>query len=678
MSIDLRILNHLGIQLYSNVAAVLSEAVANAWDAEATQVAIDLTPETITITDNGSGMDRSQINERFLNVGYDKRREEGDCTPNKCRPHMGRKGIGKLSLFSVADVVDVYTSNGSEKHAFRMEIDKIRRSIEARGTYFPEPIASRELKGTQIVLSALKRKRVMRTAEALRKRLARRFSIITYKRGDDSFDVVINGHRVTPNDREDLRRLEFIWEFGEKPVIPSANLPRVKRKDLISGDVRSEGGWIVTGWIGAVPEPKQLTTDDAGALNNIVVLSRGRLIQENVLDKINYSRIFTKYLTGEINADFLDLTEFDDIATSDRQRLIEDDERYQALLDFVRRKLLDIDDVWTKWRNEERGKEAVVEVAGLGDWIHNLPPSQQVPARQLLGLIRGVELEDEVQRTQLYKAGVVAFERLRLRESAHQLVAAGALSAQTLLPLLSDLSILEGSMYRDIVASRLDVIKQLERLVDDNEKEKVLQQHLFKKLWLLDPAWERAAGSERIEKQLKSEYKDFDPDLTDDESKGRYDIRYRTNGGLHIIVELKRADRKMHLPELLEQGQKYISALHKCLVVSGEANPQIAIVFVLGKRVYEAENPVLGAAYVENQLRGLSARVVYYEELIRGARAGYAEFLEMSERADELDAVVKAIEGRPIPVDASCDQNIVGEGDMGVSNDGGEANALTS
>lgn len=656
MRIDLRILNHLGIHLYSNVAAVLSEAVANAWDAEATEVSIDISPDSITIRDNGSGMNKAQINDRFLNVGYDKRREEGDVSPNKARHHMGRKGIGKLSLFSVADIVDVYTSNGKERHAFRMEIDKIRESIEARGQYYPEPIESKNIKGTHIVLSALKRKRVTRTPDALRKRLARRFSIIGYSSTTDSFDVLINGQKVTSRDREDLRRLEFLWEFGDKQTISSANLPGIRRRDFISGEVRDDQGWKVTGWIGAVPQPKQLTSEDAGALNNIVVLSRGRLIQENVLDKINYSRIFTKYLTGEINADFLDLTDYEDIATSDRQRLIEDDERYQALLDFVRRKLLDIDDVWTKWRNEERGKDAVAEVGGLVDWIDGLPPMQQTPARRLLGLIRGVELEDELQRTQLYKAGVVAFERLRLRDSAHQLADVSALSAQTLLPLLSDLSTLEGSMYRDIVASRLDVIRQLERLVDQNEKEKVLQEHLFKKLWLLDPAWERAAGSERIERKLKTDYKDFDPNLNDDESKGRYDIRYRTNGGLHILVELKKSDRKMHVHELLEQGQKYVGALRKCLIVTGEKNPQIAIVFVLGKPVFEAEDETWGPAYVDSQLRGLNARVVYYEELIKGARAGYAEFLELSEKADKLDAVVRAIEGRPVTSESDdCD-----------------------
>jgi hypothetical protein len=35
LTLDLRVLDHLGIKLYSNAAAVLSEAVANAWDADA-------------------------------------------------------------------------------------------------------------------------------------------------------------------------------------------------------------------------------------------------------------------------------------------------------------------------------------------------------------------------------------------------------------------------------------------------------------------------------------------------------------------------------------------------------------------------------------------------------------------------------------------------------------------
>lgn len=650
MTIDLRILNHLGIHLYSNVAAVLSEAVANAWDADATEVRIDLTDDVITIHDTGAGMTRSDINDRYLNVGYSKRDVEGD-TSIKGRKLMGRKGIGKLSLFSVAEVVEVFTGKDGESNCFRMEVSKIQGAIKSREQYHPFPLPIPDVKptGTKIVLRQLKKKRTTRTADALRKRIARRFSIIGLSKTNpttgvaDTFNVYINGVKVTPSDREDLRRLEFLWEFGSEQQIPASDLPALKRRSTVSAEVGGRPDWRVSGWIGAVPEPKQLTSDDSGALNNIVVISRGRLIQENVLDKINYSRIFTKYITGQIEADFLDLTDEEDIATSDRQRLLEDDERYQALVAFVRTTLLAIDDVWTRWRNDARAKDVVVDFPELEDWIKDLPEGQQAPARQMLGMIRGVDVDEEEQRADLYKAGVLAFERLRLKASAHRLTESGVLTAAALLPLLADLSMLEGSLYRDIVASRLDVIRKFENLVDANEKEKVLQEHLFKNLWLLDPAWDRAAGSMRIEETLKKEYAEFAEGLTDEQSKGRYDIKYRTNGGLHILVELKRAHRQMHLYELIEQGQRYKSALHRCLVNSGEPSPQIAIVFVLGQPTHEDKDPAFGRTHVSRSLESLNARVVYYEELIQGANAGYAEFLQESEKADKVAQVVNRL-----------------------------------
>ena len=42
MSINLQVLNHLGLNLYSNTSAVLSEVVANAWDADAKEVLIEI------------------------------------------------------------------------------------------------------------------------------------------------------------------------------------------------------------------------------------------------------------------------------------------------------------------------------------------------------------------------------------------------------------------------------------------------------------------------------------------------------------------------------------------------------------------------------------------------------------------------------------------------------------
>ena len=66
MTLSLNLLNHLGINLYSNVPAVLSETVANAWDADAESVdiVIDKQAGSIVIMDDGHGMDLADINGR--------------------------------------------------------------------------------------------------------------------------------------------------------------------------------------------------------------------------------------------------------------------------------------------------------------------------------------------------------------------------------------------------------------------------------------------------------------------------------------------------------------------------------------------------------------------------------------------------------------------------------------
>ncbi len=642
MKLDLRVLDHLGIKLYSNAAAVLSEAVANSWDADAESVKISIDPNRVVIEDDGVGMKLNDINKRFLWVGYDKRTSEGE-TSKKGRRFMGRKGIGKLALFSIADVIEVHTTADGEKHAFRMRTADIRTAIEKEKEYRPEPITFEDRKkGTKIVLTELKKRRTTPTVSALRKRIARRFSIIGHvSPTGDKFDVILNGENIGPQDREDFKIVEFLWEFGDKEMIPAKNCPALKKRFLLSGVVTEvKPHWIVRGWLGASSQPKKLKHDEAGTMNGIMVLARGRLIQENILDKLSYNRILGHYITGQVEADFLDAKGEDDIATSDRQRMIEDDDRYVALVNFLRNTLVSISDDWSQLRNELRGKEAVSENPALGEWLNNLSPGQRRPAERLLGLIQGIEIEEEKDRKELYRAGMLAFERLRLREESHRLSETTALTAEHLLPLLSDLATLEGSLYRDIVRSRLDVINQFEGLVDINAKEKVLQGHLFENLWLLDPGWERAAGSDRIEEKLKTEYRDFAQDLSEEESMGRVDIRYRTNGGEHIIVELKRANRKMRIPELIEQGQKYKGALDKCLRATGIENPHISIVFVLGQSVHEEDDASFGTAYVKQQLALLGARAIHYETLIARARAAYSEYLERSALKDKLDQLL--------------------------------------
>lgn len=122
MTLELNVLNHLGLNLYSNTSSVLSEVIANAWDADATEVQIycKKDDDQITIIDNGCGMSIDDINNKYLCVGYQKRINGEAKTAVYKRAVMGRKGIGKLSLLSIADTIKIYTKKDGETNTFCM------------------------------------------------------------------------------------------------------------------------------------------------------------------------------------------------------------------------------------------------------------------------------------------------------------------------------------------------------------------------------------------------------------------------------------------------------------------------------------------------------------------------------------------------------------------------------
>src|ERR1039458_10139899 len=106
--ISLSILNHLGRSLYRSFATVLGEAISNSWDADAKDVEIyvDKDQDNFLIKDDGIGMTAEDFQNKFLKIGYSKRKEGAKSSPGG-RPFIGRKGIGKLALLSCADKITI-------------------------------------------------------------------------------------------------------------------------------------------------------------------------------------------------------------------------------------------------------------------------------------------------------------------------------------------------------------------------------------------------------------------------------------------------------------------------------------------------------------------------------------------------------------------------------------------
>lgn len=142
---------------------------------------------------------------------------------------MGRKGIGKLSLFSIANVVRVYSRKDGEVNGFEINTNALREAIKTNETYNPIELSTDGIQfdenGTLIELSDLKKKRTGSLATYLKQRLARRFAIIGEK---NNFKVSINGNEITIADRNYLPKAQCVWMY-----LPPEN-PEEYRADLVS------------------------------------------------------------------------------------------------------------------------------------------------------------------------------------------------------------------------------------------------------------------------------------------------------------------------------------------------------------------------------------------------------------------------------------------------------------
>lgn len=648
MRISLNALEHLGMNLYSNIPSVLSEIVANSWDGDAENVHVTLVKDsqTITIEDDGIGMSRDDVIDHFLTVGFRRRTEIGDHTPIKKRLPMGRKGIGKLSSFSIAKVVEVYTVKDGEKTAFRMDREVIRAKISADDDEVYEPVELAWPKGfggsTRIVLSGLSRQVTEMTVAGLKRRVSRRFAIIGPK---FDFRVFVDTDEISPADRGYQSALEYLWVYGDRSdtVKLATNLSRkAENRTAALKAAAKKAGIQLTGWIGTVAQPRQLQDEEGDNLNRIAIFMRGKMAQEDILDEFGQKEIYADYLIGELHCDALDDDSEDDIATSSRQSIKQDDPRFQALRELVLSELRYIASKWSDWRREDGAKQAA-NVPEVSDWLDALQGSTKKKAERWIGRLNVIRSENETDKKELLKASILAFESYRRKEQLEKLEEIGDESVADVLAIFKDIDDLELSYYGQIVQLRVGVIKTLQDKLKKDEKELVLRDYIFDHLWLLDTSWERARGTEHVETTVNNFLAADTNKLPKGEKKDRIDIGYRTSSGKHVIVELKRASVAVPLDTLTKQIRKYRDGARKLLDKTTYKDWPIEIVCVLGKPPPEYATAT-GPQGVQKSLAAVDARIVFYDELLTNAQQAYADYLEAHVKIDKLWGVFKAID----------------------------------
>ena len=178
-TIDAELLRELGERLVGKPHIALAELVKNSYDADATQVTINFAPnkDRIEISDDGHGMTFDEFKEFWMRIGTTHKKEKQ--SRDLGRLMTGSKGVGRLAVQFLANKMELRTvpadknSPGLEacidwKKAIETKSAATKELTEVEIAYkelAPNPLNTRDLQGTSIILKELKDEW---TAEAIR------------------------------------------------------------------------------------------------------------------------------------------------------------------------------------------------------------------------------------------------------------------------------------------------------------------------------------------------------------------------------------------------------------------------------------------------------------------------------------------------------------------------------
>ncbi|MGV9001600.1 MAG: TIGR02391 family protein [Candidatus Saccharimonadaceae bacterium] len=338
MRFDPRVIDDLGAKLYSTLPPILSELIANGYDACAQNVFVDLYDDNgtdekqIIIRDDGHGMNYEEVQTHYLVVGRKKRDEDNK---RKCeRAPIGKKGLGKLSFFGIARKAIIETVQDGEKVTFEMDLDAIHNA--ENGQYKPS-FRREEVKGadgTTITLTGIYRKTEF-DVEGIIKSISNYFifdtdfKVFIRKSSENEYKEIDNSVRYEHPDRQP----EYIWNF------PKTALREEIKQFSFSKDVKGE----------IILFNKPVRSN----LRGVTLFSRKKLVNLPEFFPVQGSSFFFQYLTGWLEVDFIDEI-VPDVISTNRSSLAWNDESLSELREFLEEVIRLIQVEWRKLEQEAR------------------------------------------------------------------------------------------------------------------------------------------------------------------------------------------------------------------------------------------------------------------------------------------------------------------------------------
>ena len=632
-----RIIDHLGIQMYQSPVAAIAELVANAWDADADNVKIELPNTTnkhaeIVVTDDGIGMTFEECDKRFLIVGYARRGSNNvERSTTKERKILGRKGIGKFAGFGIAQVIHIETvskTNG-ERTVFEMDITKLRADnyVNPEGTNievleYEKPDEDRKQRhGTIIRLRKLSLSR-RRTPENFARSMARRF--LLHQTAAD-FNVSVNGSPL-PESNE-LLPVQFSF--------PSEYTPEERPRGLqLDGDWGKEkvGEHDVRWRFRFYEEP---IADEE--LRGISVFAGDKMVQAPFF--FNITRGLTgqhgqQYISGQIQADYIDEQE-EDLTAPERQRINWEHSATTPLLEWGESRLRELLKIWVSRRGEKRERQLQERIGVFGERLNKLSKSEQKTVSQAIRRIGQIETLTQTQFEDLGMAIIFAWEQGRLRDLITEISGVELLAPGRLVEILVEADVLMALNIAEAVKTKLSIVKELKQRIKDKELENAVRDYISNHPWIISPQWETFAKERNVPGLTRAA--DEANINTHEGFRGRVDLALASGDHL-LILEFMRPGLTLNWDHV-DRFERYVRIVEERLQVNTGGRFSRVTGYVIADKI----NKQSGMARKIQALRREDMFALDWETLFSNAMAQWDEFIDILAERDPQDERLQSL-----------------------------------
>ena len=514
-SVSPRILDHLGIHAYNSIKKSLVELASNSYDADSTELHISIPKKIennskITLEDNGMGMTTEEFQENYLKIGRN-RRMESDVTL-KGRKVIGNKGIGKLAGFGIADLIQIETCKNGVMTTAILKREAFDNSKSLENTKFDVQsykVEQDNITGTKITL-----KRLRKDLSVPKETFLRRF-IRNHLPKYDNFKIFVNNIECTSEDvpHNDGDKHSF------EETISTLN-KKVKGYYIIARTNQAEPGFSVR--------------------------VRGRLVTKPSFFELPLDS-FTGYLgkkfTGEIHADFLDeeSNTLQSLINTSRDGFIEDNEIVEQFNEWVKSFLKKI----LKEENQKRitgQTNKILQSEKIESRLNSLPNSIRSKAKEIIStLVSKMKEADEQSIIDFASLVLQYFESNILKELVDRILQASSKDIEKLADLVSEWGVRDVSGVAELIKHRIDIIKKLKELVNDDAIEGKIHKLFSKNLWLINDEYRLWSSNRTIknilDKKLKQQFKG--------KENLRPDLVCLENSSNVVIIEFKRPTVKI-------------------------------------------------------------------------------------------------------------------------------------